>query len=230
MTKATWRLTVSPAWRGAFADALHTLATLEHPAELIQDTERSRVVLVHAGATAIVAKRSKTQERRPWIRLASLYRGGDGARAYRNLTRLQASGLPVPEPVFVLERVRWGMVMVSWHGYVRLDGRPCRCADAEPVARVLRQFHDEGWVHRDPHVANFLMHDGRVAVIDCARARPWRSRYAQQYDIVLLNKCCPGADARYPGFLPSDPLYRLARVHNAWVVGWRRAKRTAKGR
>ncbi len=119
--------------------------------------------------------------------------------------------------------------MASWHAYRYLDGDACTCADAALIARTLKHLHDRGWVHRDPHVRNFLKHGGEAGIIDCAKARPWRSGYARRYDLVLLNKCCPGARAFYPGFSTSDSLYVLAQWHNNWIVRWRRIKRRARG-
>jgi tRNA A-37 threonylcarbamoyl transferase component Bud32 len=129
-----------------------------------------------------------------------------------------------------LERTRVGFVVESWHAYRYLDGEPCTCADAPLIAATLKRLHDHGWVHRDPHVKNFLKHGGEAGVIDCAKARPWRLGYAQRYDVVLLNKCCPGARSFYPGFSASDPVYRLAQWHNNRIVQWRRVKRAVRRR
>jgi hypothetical protein len=226
---ANWILTVAPAWSTSLGDAVRVLDRLQHPDTKVQENDRGSVSFHRIGGDVLVAKRSFTQERRRWVQLTSIYRGGEGARAFRNIRRLQAAGLPVPEPVLTLERKRWGFVVASWHAYRYLEGRVCTCADADLIARALKDLHEHGWVHRDPHVRNFLREGDRASIIDCAKARPWRSTYAQRYDLVLLNKCCPGARDVYPGFSASDWRYGMAQRHNNWVVRWRRVKRTVRG-
>jgi tRNA A-37 threonylcarbamoyl transferase component Bud32 len=200
-----------------------------HPESLIQENDRGTVSVVRRGGAMLVVKRSRIQERRRWIQFHSLYRGGEGTRAFRNLVLLREAGLPVPEPILALDESRFGFVIASWHVYRYLEGQACTCEDAPLIARTLKRMHDAGWVHRDPHVRNFLTHDGEAGIIDCARARPWRSGYARRYDVVLLSTCCAGAREFYPGFSASDPLYALAQWHNRWIVRWRRIKRMVRG-
>ncbi len=227
--RSHWTLTVAPAWRDALGDPAAVRALAERPGTRLRETSRGTTSIVRFGGDRLVVKRSLIQERRRWIQWHSLYRGGEGARAYRNLARLREAGVRVPEPVFALEETRCGFVVASWHAYRHLEGEACTCADAPLVARTLKGLHDAGWVHRDPHVRNFLKHAGEAGIIDCARARPWRFGYARRYDLVLLDKCCPGACVHYPGWSESDALYRLAERHNGWIVLWRRVKRTVRG-
>lgn len=166
--------------------------------------------------------------RRAWPILTSIYRSGEGLRAFRNLTRLRDAGAMVPMPIFALERRRAGFVVESWHAYEFVEGVTCTCRDAPAVATALGDLHGRGWVHRDPHARNFLRNGDTVTILDWTKARPWRFAYARHYDLVLLNKCCPGAEACYPGFDATDRLYRLARLHNAWIVRWRRVKHTIR--
>lgn len=226
---ANWTLTVAPAWKASLGDASRVLDLLLHPDTLVQENDRGSVSVVRHGEAVLVVKRSKTQERRRWIQLLSLCRGGEGSRAFRNMSRLRDAGLRVPEPVLALEQTHRGFVVASWHAYRYLDGQACTCADAALIARALKHLHEHGWVHRDPHVRNFLKDGDRASIIDCAKARPWRSGYARRYDLVLLNKCCPGARVLYPGFSASDWLYRLAQLHNSWIVRWRRVKQRVRG-
>ncbi len=225
MIHATWTLTVAPAWKASLGDAARVLDLLLHPDTLVQENDRGSVSIVRHGEAVLVVKRSKTQERRRWIQMLSPCRGGEGSRAFRNMSRLRDAGVSVPEPVLALEQTRWRFVVASWHAYRYLDGETCTCADAALIARALKDLHEHGWVHRDPHVRNFLKNGHRASIIDCAKARPWRSGYARRYDLMLLNRCCPGARVLYPGLSASDWLYRLAQRHNDWIVGWRRVKR-----
>lgn len=223
-----WTLTVAPGWASRFGDVERVLAFLQSPGTLVQEHDRGWVYRGNVGGRPVTVKRSKTQERRAWPILTSVYRGGEASRAFRNMTRLRLAGAPVPAPVFAIERRRGGFVVESWHASEYVDGVTCTCSDAPRVAGALRRLHDCGWVHRDPHVKNFVRDGDSIRIIDWVKAQPWHSTYARRYDLVLLDKCCPGAAMFYPGFDPADPLYRLARRHNAWIVGWRRVKRTLR--
>ncbi len=222
--QAHWTLTVFPRWQHLFSSVEQVLSLLESPSTVLQENSRGSVCLIQHNGYAFIAKRSKRQERNVWMQFTSLYRKGEGARALHNLARLYDLGLPVPQPVLVLEKIRWGCVVSSWSLYCYVDGEACTCADAAHIARLLKRIHQHGWVHRDPHVQNFLKHGEQLSVIDCARAKPWNWRYAQMYDLVLLNNCCPGS-LQYYGVSAASPLYRLAKAHNNLVKCWRYIKR-----
>jgi tRNA A-37 threonylcarbamoyl transferase component Bud32 len=230
INQANWTLTVAPAWKTVMGDAVQVLHLLHHPDTLVQEHDRGSVSFVRVGGGKLVAKRSITQERRRWVQLTSLYRGGEGARAFRAMLQLQKAGMPVPEPVLTLERKYWRFVVASWHVYRYLDGQECTCADAALITRTLAQLHQHGWIHRDPHVKNFLKVGDRAVILDWTRARPWRLGYARRYDLVLLNDCCPGAGELYPGFSASDPLFILAQWQKKWINQWREIKRTVRSR
>ena len=219
-----WRLHVFPAWRQMFASVAQVCQFLRQPERTLQQNSRGVVLLIRHKGRHFIAKRSLRQERRWWSQFTSLYRGGEGARSSRNLARLVEAGLPVAQPVFALERRRFGMTVASWDCYEYLEGITCACEQAGEIAAMLRRLHAAGWVHRDPHVQNFLRYDGELRILDCARARPWRSRYAQMYDVVLLDNCCPGSVALY-GVSERDPVFRLAKAQNNLIKFWRRVKR-----
>lgn len=223
-----WHLTVFPGWESIFHDLDTVFQILAQPEQLLQENTRGVVNLIRYHGQTFIAKRSEIQERRRRAQLTSLYRQGEGARMLHNMARLRALGLPVPEPVLTLEKKRWGCVVASWCVYRYVDGRPCTCVDVPRIADLLRALHQCGWVHRDPHVKNFLLHGETVWLIDCAKARPWRWRYAQMYDVVLLNNCCPGSLQPY-GVLASDMVYRLAKAQNNAIKFWRKIKRTLRG-
>jgi tRNA A-37 threonylcarbamoyl transferase component Bud32 len=219
-----WYLTVFPGWETLFPDINTVFRVISRPDQILQDNPRGVVSLLRYQQQVFIAKRSKIQERQRRAQATSLYRKGEGARMVHNLARLRALGLPVPEPVLTLEKKRWGCVVASWCVYRYLEGQPCTCADVPRIADLLHMLHQQGWVHRDPHVKNFLLHNNTVWLLDCVNARPWGWRYAQMYDVVLLDKCCPGS-LRYYGVSASDPVYRLAKAQNTLIKSWRKIKR-----
>ena len=222
-----WHLYVCPAWQRTFDNIAEVCAMLLDPVQVIQNNNRGLVVLVQYNDIVFVAKRALTQETRWWKQFTSLYRDGEGARTLKNMAKLYELGLPVPEPVLVLEKKRFGFVVASWSFYRYLEGQLCTCTHSDRVAEMLRILHQKGWVHRDPHVKNFLLHREEVRILDCARARPWKSTYARMYDVVLLNNCCPGS-LTYYGISEAYWIYRLAKFQNRIIQRWRRIKRKVR--
>jgi tRNA A-37 threonylcarbamoyl transferase component Bud32 len=200
---------------------------LTDPVKVIQKNNRGIVALIRHNGLLFIAKRSLLQENNRWAQFTSFYRQGEGMRMLRNMHKLSTLKLPVPEPVLVLEKKQYGFVVASWSLYRYLEGQHCTCVQSDQIANTLRTLHEKGWVHRDPHVKNFLFHEGEIRIIDCTRAKPWRSRYAQMYDVVLLDKCCPGSRKQYS--VPATLLlYRLAKFQNTLIQRWRSIKRTLR--
>jgi tRNA A-37 threonylcarbamoyl transferase component Bud32 len=217
-------LSVFPRWQAVFQSPEQVFDLFANPVKTVQENNRGVVSLIQYNGATFVVKRSRIQENWRWAQFTSLYRSGEGTRTLRQMAAMQAAGLPVPEPVLALEKRVCGFVVASWCMYRYLEGQVCDCGQAHLVAEMLKQMHQQGWVHRDPHVENFLHNGAQIGIIDCAKARPWRSQYARMYDVVLLNNCCPGS-ARAYGVSARDPWYRLAALHNRQIKLWRRVKR-----
>lgn len=222
--KDGWKLSVFPQWKDTFPHIDEVFNILANPVRIIQENDRGIVKLIRHNDTLFIAKRSMIQENRRWAQFTSFYRKGEGTRTLRNMAGMYALGLPVPEPVFVLEKMTFGFVVASWSLYRYLEGTPCTCSESHLIADTLRKIHRKGWVHRDPHVKNFLWDGEKICIIDCARARPWQSEYAQIYDVVLFNNCCPGSLKQY-GISETHRVYRFAKFRNNTMKFWRRVKR-----
>lgn len=222
-SESHWHLYVHPLWKDTFHNPEQILRVLLKPEKVIHENDRGLVLLIRYHNKLFVAKRSKIQENRYWAQFTSLYRQGEGARMLQSMTQLYALGLPVPEPVLFMEKKRYGFVVASWSIYRYVEGRSCTRAQVHLVAETLKKIHQQGWVHRDPDVNNFLWNGEDIYIIDCARARPWGSRYHKMYDVVLLNKCCPGSLKDY-GISRTYWLYRIAKFNNTLVILWRKIK------
>lgn len=222
-----WQFTVFPDWQKTFLTIADACALISQPTKILQQHNRGIVLLIQQHEKQFIAKRSLTQETRWWAQLTSIYRDGEGARTLHSMQQLHELGLPVPEPVLILEKKRWGLTVASWAVYRYLKGETCSFAHSAQIARTLKALHEKGWVHRDPHVWNFLLHHGEIRILDCARARSWNSRYAKMYDVVLLDKCSSGSAEQY-GVSERDWVYRLAKFHNRGIQSWRKIKRKVR--
>ncbi len=226
----TWarqlRFEVNPEWSDVFPHAGSATALVEGEAgTVLHESQRGRARVVEHARARLVIKHSFLERTSRWRRLVSLGRPAEGMRAFRNLQRLRDAKAPVPEPIFGLELRRWGLAADSWHAYCHLEGRPASVKDATRLVGALVALHARGWIHRDPHIGNFLVRDEDVLFLDCSRARPSRSPYSRAFDLVLLEKCCRGL-GHHERVLPVDgTLIGLARIHSRALVAWRETKR-----
>jgi serine/threonine protein kinase len=94
--------------------------------------------------------------------------------------------------------------------------------DAEIVSFV-KNMHGAGWVHRDPHPANFIRTDQGVATIDPIKVRQTRSPYLRAYDVVLMEHDMPNATELY-GRSELHGWYHLARIGHGLLCGYRLVK------
>ncbi len=218
---------VARAWRALVRSRADLLA-IAAAGRVVHDTPRSLVVVADTPAGPLVVKRSRRQERSRWLQATGWWRHGEGVRAFDLLARLAADGLPVPEPVAAADTRRGGFVVASWLAYRLVEGTPGTCEDAPAVARVLARMHALGWVHRDPHVRNFLRSDDRLVLLDVVSVRRRHSSWARAYDYALLEKCCPRWRADAAGVPVAASWLRLARVGCRAMVAWRALKRRVR--
>ena len=223
------RFEVATEWKTALPDALSVAAFVERATgPILHESSRGRVRLADHDGGQLVLKHSFRERASRWCRLVSRFRPAEGLRAFRVMRRLGAAGARVPEAVFGLELRRRGLAIDSWHAYRFVEGRAATVDDAEHVLDTLSALHSTGWVHRDPHLGNFLINDEGVVVLDCARARPSSSAYARAFDLVLLEKCCRGLGRPHLALRGPRALLGLARAHSRSLVAWRAAKRRAR--
>ncbi|MHC5010300.1 MAG: lipopolysaccharide kinase InaA family protein [Planctomycetota bacterium] len=185
--KDRWRIEGASAAAREAADAL-----LPEPADRAREGHvlhetRYRIVsrLDWPEVGAVVLKCHFGRRRRE--ALLSLLRPSRALSEWKASRYLQAGGLPVPEPLAVAERRRWGMLDGSFFAARYLDdARPFRdaieTADAtsarvllERAGTLLRAMHDAAFDHRDLHADNVLVTvieggDPQLHLIDLHRA------------------------------------------------------------
>lgn len=116
--------------------------------------------------------------------LASPWRRSKAWRSLRAARHLLKHGLDTPVPVAVLEHRRGPFVDESYYITESVDGvkvrhRFAEVADSPEVVRALmqrvadyaRRMHASGLVHGDFNLANFLVSDNRLALVDLNRSR-----------------------------------------------------------
>ena len=166
-------------------------------------------------------------------------------REWRVLRSLHAAGLPVPAPL-ALARLADGDQLLAMEF---LPGRTLDPRALESGARgrrvlgavgaVIARLHGEGWVHRDLHTENLLVHEDEVVLLDLQRARRSTSAAARLRDVGDLSFSLGGVLST-PGLLrvleaalavarPWDARARV-RLREVFRQSARRAHDYARGR
>lgn len=149
-------------------------------------------------------------------------------REFRLLARLQAIGLPAPQPVAARVSIGWPFyradIITRQIASARtlaemLTLEPLRGDGWAAIGGTLRQFHDAGVFHADLNAHNIVLdRAGRVFLIDFDRGRFIRHRRAQwkrdnlQRLLRSLNKL---AEARPAFNFSHDDWQRLQRAYHA---------------
>ncbi|MCA9784202.1 MAG: hypothetical protein KC518_11530 [Candidatus Cloacimonetes bacterium] len=230
LREGPWRVLVASGYRAPAVELVRGL-----PARaVLRDDKRSRVIRLDnlpgmaESAAGLVLKIPRWQDGRFWNRLTTLWREGESRRAFRRALRLQGLGIPAPRPVMQWERRAWGCVVESGWLYEYAQGDPVDERHWPEVIRLLGRLHAAGLAHGDPHLANWIQHQGQVIALDCAPHRSAWPALAAAYDFVLLRNCEPRLEALLPG--THSVWWRLALARDAWVHGLRRLKRWLRGR
>ncbi len=191
--------------------------------EPLRDDYRSYVGVFEVDGLLVVAKSPRLKNEGGWSRFTTLLRSGEAAATVRACLHVRRKAIPVPEYICALERRSRGMIVDSWMFYFFVEATACGRDQYPLVVQTLQLLHQIGWVHGDPHIANFLGNDLGVHLIDC-RPRPARfGRWSECYDFVLLVNSRPEL-ARHLGSISGTCAYRLAAAYDRLIHGWRDVK------
>ncbi|MCF7810106.1 hypothetical protein K9N50_03865 [bacterium] len=183
-----------PDWQNEFENLIKIL---KNPQTILKHDHRSVVGTFNIGNVKYVVKKFTLQGTRLWFRLTSLLFPALGEIACRKSINLISDGINTPEPVLLLQQTRNHVVIESWMVYRFLEGQAMTSLDAPEIVTFVKQMHEFGWVHRDPHPANFIRTKNGVAALDPIRVKKTSSRYLRAYDVVLMEHDMPSAPALY---------------------------------
>jgi len=179
---------MGPAWDKEFATLLNKL---ERPDSIIKHDHRGEVGTFKVGNIRYVIKKFTFQSTRFWFRLTSVFFPTLGEIACQNGLGLISDGINTPHPVILMQQKRNNMVVSSWLVYRFVEGEVLTCDHAREIVYFVKDMHESGWVHRDPHPANFIRTTEGVATIDPIKVRHSNSRYLKAYDVVLMEHDMP---------------------------------------
>jgi len=170
---------------------------LENPDVVLKHDHRSFVGIFEVNNVRYVIKKFILQNTSFWFRLTSILFPSRGEIAARNGLELKKTGFLTPRPIILMQRVKNWMVMDSWLVYRFLEGEQMSAVNAVEIVSFVKKMHKAGWIHRDPHPANFIRTREGIAMLDPVRVCKLKNRYLRAYDVVHMCNDMPEAQSLY---------------------------------
>ncbi|MFH0765490.1 MAG: hypothetical protein V2A61_03620 [Calditrichota bacterium] len=178
------------SWKQALPELM---PRFQRPDQILKHDHRSCVGLVNIGSEKYIVKKFILQSSWFWFQLTSRFFPSLGEIACRNALELNRLGLLTPLPILLLQTFKQKMVTDCWMVYRYLEGRELSNGDGKDTVAYVRRMHEAGWIHCDPHPANFILTPQGLATLDPIRARCSRNRYSVAYDVMLMEHDYPEA-------------------------------------
>jgi len=178
-------------------DIANIMRQVKNPTELLKQDHRSFVAIFEHDNLRYVIKKFTLQNTWFWFRWTSVVFESLGEIAYRNSILMLEDGLLIPEPIMLCQKVSNLTISHSWMIYKYLDGEELGVAEMRDIVAFVKSMHHRGWVHRDPHPANFLRTTSTIATIDPIRARKSQSMYLRACDVLHMMRDNPIAGNLY---------------------------------
>lgn len=162
----------------------------------------------------LVLKVPRARTNRKWERFLTLFRAGEGIRQIRNMQQLERLKLKGPRPVLAAEKRRAGVVVDAFYIYSFIDGREGVSADLPTIVDTLLPLYRQGYCRTDPRVANHIINDDGVHLIDFRIKRPFVLGGLR----CAMELCQLAGDRGYAVKIGHDAGYSAILMHSAWWI------------
>jgi len=184
----------------------------------LKDNHRSLVVHGQLANRQMVAKQPRDKNRRLWARLLSYIEPSEAAQTLSTLERFHELGIASVQPLFVLEKRTFGVVVDSWLCYEFRDGVKSQEAELSRIIEMLKSIHQAGFCHKDPHLGNFMIDPNNEMFVLDSRGRRRVGNLSDANDFFLLkkiNKNLTDFEVSELGHLDTQSIgYKLAALYN----------------
>ncbi len=155
----------------------------ESGGEVLKESKwRWAAILRLSNGRRVFLKRDKTKG---WIEgLRYLVFPSKGQKEFHIASRLDGRGLPIPQPLGWVERVRKGWVQESYYlsgaigtgvSFLEEAAKSREPRSIVELAKAVRKFQEAGLFHRDLHGGNFLWENDTLYLTDLHRAKLMKS-------------------------------------------------------
>ena len=140
--------------------------------QVFRDNKQTFIGRFRARDQHLVLKIPRGRNARTWQRFLTWFRSGECEKVYESHLKLQSGKLRAPAPILAAEKRKLGVVVDSFLVYEFVEGRIADESDAQAVVNTLLELHAMGYIRRDPQLANFVIRDGEIFLIDFKLLQP----------------------------------------------------------
>lgn len=193
---------------------------------VMKDDQRSYVALLEIDGEKYVYKEPREKNRRKWQRFLSIFRGSESKREYSNIKKILKAGFNGATPYLAVERKKGIFCVDSYLIYSYIEGKDGSVEDIELISEELKKIHSKGYLHGDSHVANFLIGDDRVYLIDTKLMKNRYGNFGKVFEFIYLEESC-GIPLDYD---KESLYYKGAMLLKRYLLGLGDLKKRLKGK
>ena len=138
----------------------------------------------------VVLKIPREKNERKWQQFLSIFRGSESKREFYNCKLIEENGFFGAKPLVAVEKKHGIIVTESYFVLSYIDGKHASFNDIDTVLQTLYHIHDEGYTHGDAQLANFMIKDEKVYIIDCKLARNYFGIIKKIEEFIYFEKSC----------------------------------------
>lgn len=183
--------------------------------KVMKDDQRSYVSLIEIDGKKYVYKEPREKNKRKWQRFLSIFRGSESRREYQNIKKMLEAGFNAATPYLAVEEKKGPMCVNSYLIYSYIEGKDGGVEDIDLISQELKKIHSKGYLHGDSHVANFLIGDNKVYLIDTKLMNNKYGKFGEIFEFIYLEESC-GIPLDYD---KSSFYYKMAMILKRYLLG-----------
>lgn len=158
--------------------------------KVLKDDQRSYVALIEIEKNRYIYKEPREKNRRKWQRFLSIFRGSESKREFENLKKISKLGFKSAIPYLAVEKKKGLICVDSYLILSFIDGKDGKVEDIDLISKELKKIHSKGYLHGDSHVANFMIKENDVYLIDTKFLYNIFGKFGESFEFIYLEESC----------------------------------------
>lgn len=148
--------------------------------KVLKKDHRSYVFIFTFENKKYVYKEPIEKNTRKWQKILSIFRGTESKREFYQMKKINSlPSLKTAKPVFYEKK---------YLVYEYLEGRKPKIEETDLVVKKLKEIHSLGYLHGDSHLANFLINNGEIYIIDSKFQKNKYGKFGEIFEMMYLEK------------------------------------------
>jgi len=156
--------------------------------KILKDTSRSLVKFIKFkdGFTCLY-KEPREKNKRKWQKFIGIFRGSEAKRNFKSLEKIENMRIKTSSPYLAIEIKKGIIIQNSFILMEYIDGKIASEAEYNLIINKLKEIHKLGILHGDSQIANFLVKDKDVYVIDSSAKNNYFGSLNSDKELIELE-------------------------------------------